>query len=217
MISGRLALPAGQRALDRLGVGDLPGRWLDHAYQRLGSRLGVEGRAEDFGGQIEIDAAWPPGDRGMDSARDSDSDVFGPIDAVCRFRIRLGRVHLIELFVVALLEIDDRPVARPADLDHREAVGGRVCQCDHAVKKAGSGDRQANTGLSGQVAGDRGRVSGGLFVTKADVSNALGLSQPGQVRYRDPRHAEDRVESVELHGIDHQMEAVGDRGGIRFV
>jgi hypothetical protein len=71
------------------------------------------------------------------SARNSNADIFGFADAESRLCVWLRRVHLIKFFVVALLEIDDRPVARPADLDHREAVGGRIRQRDNAVQKAG--------------------------------------------------------------------------------
>ena len=92
--------------------------------------------AKDFGRQIEVDATRPPRHRRMDCARDSNADIFGLADAERRLGVGLRRVHLIEFFVVALLEIDDLAVARPADLDHRKTVGGRVGQRHHTVQKA---------------------------------------------------------------------------------
>ena len=61
MMSGRSALASRSRArsIDS-GVGNLPGRWLDHVYQRSRGRIGIECRAENFGGQIQIDATRPP-------------------------------------------------------------------------------------------------------------------------------------------------------------
>src|SRR5881398_2955821 len=120
----------------------------------------------------------------MYGAGNSNTDVSGLVDAESRFCVWLGRVHLIKLFIVALLEIDDGPVARPADLDHREAVGGRVSKCNHAVQKAGGGHRETDPRLLSQVAGDRGRISGRLFMTKADVSQPFGLRETSQIRDR---------------------------------
>src|SRR5208337_2584268 len=78
--------------------------------------------------------------RTSDRTPDADADVLRPIYPVRGFRIRLGRVHLVELLIVALLEVDDCPVARSANLNHRKAVGGGVGQRHHAVEKTGSRD-----------------------------------------------------------------------------
>jgi hypothetical protein len=116
-----------------------------------------------------------------------------------------------------LLEVDDGPVARAADLDHGEAIGGGVGQRHHAVEEAGSGDGEANAWFLGQVAGDRRGVAGELLVPEADKADAFGLRQPRQVGYRDAGHAIDGVETVELQGIDHQMKSVSNGGSTRFV
>src|SRR5882724_4356132 len=58
----------------------------------------------------------------VSSARQTDSDVLGLIHPIGCLCVRLGRVHLIELLIVALLQVDDGAVARSADLDHREPV-----------------------------------------------------------------------------------------------
>ena len=89
----------------------MAGRWFDYAYQRLISRISVEGRAKDFSGQIEIDAARPPRHRRMYRARNSNADILGLVDAESRFGVWLCRVHLVKFFVVALLEIHDLSVA----------------------------------------------------------------------------------------------------------
>ena len=153
----------------------------------------------------------------MYRARNSNADIFGVIDAESCFGVWLCRVHLIKFFVVALLKIDDRPVARPADLDHREAVGGRISKCHHAVEKAWGGHRETDARLPGQIAGDRSRISGGLFMPKADVPQPFGLRETSQIRDRNTRHAEDSIDSIEFQGIDHKMKPVGDGGRIHFV
>ena len=102
-----------------------------------------------------------------------------------------------------MLKVDDRPVARSADLDHGEPVRGGVGQGHHAVEKAGSRDGEADTRFLRQIAGDRRRVAGGLLMVEADVANAFGLSQPRQVGHRNAGHTVDGVEAIELHGLDH--------------
>src|SRR5438128_9650527 len=108
----------------------------------------------------------------MYGAGNSNTDVSGLVDAESRFCVWLGRVHLIKLFIVTLLEIDDGSVARPADLDHGEAVGGRVSKCNHAVQKAGGGHRETDPRLLRQIAGDRRCVTSGLLVAEADIANS---------------------------------------------
>jgi len=77
-----------------------------------------------------------------------------------------------------LLKVDDRPVARSADLDHGEPVRGGVGQATMPLRKAGAETVRQNARFLRQIAGDRRRVAGGLLVAEADVANALGLSQP---------------------------------------
>src|SRR5207253_10317781 len=120
----------------------------------------------------------------------------------------LGRVHLIERLIVALLQVDDGAVARTADLDHGEPVRGGVRQGDHSVEEPGSRDGEANSRLPRDEAGDGRRVAGGLLVLEADVANAFGLSEPREVGHRNACYTEDRVEPVELQGVDSQVKAV---------
>ena len=134
--------------------------------------------AEHLGGQVEIDAARPPGDGGADRPRDADADILRAVDAVGRLGIGPGGGELVHLLVIALFEIDDRAVGRAADQDHREAVGRRVGQRDQPVQKAGGRDGHADARLLGQKPGDRGGVAGRLLVPEAEIADAL-LPAPG--------------------------------------
>src|SRR6185295_18735845 len=138
------------------------------------------------------------------------------VHPVGRFGVRLGRVHLVQLFVVALLEVDDGPFARPADLDHREAVHGGVGERHHAVQESGRRNSETDARLLRQKAGDRRGVASGLLVPESDEADALRLSQPREVGDRDAGNTEDGVQAVQLQGVDHQVEPVGDAFGGRF-
>ncbi len=86
-------------------------RRIDDLDQRLPAGLGVETGAEHLGGQVEIDAAGPPGDRGADRPRDADADILRAVDPVRRLGVGPGGGELVHLLVIALFEIDDRAVA----------------------------------------------------------------------------------------------------------
>ena len=195
-------------ARDRLRRRGLRRRRIDDLDQRLLRRLDVERRAQHLGRQVEIDAARTPRHGGADRPRDADADVLRPVDAVGRLGVRPGGAELIHLLVIALLEIDDRPVARPADHDHREAVGRGVGQGDHPVQEAGGRDRHADARLLRQIPGDRGRVPGRLLVPKAEVADPFILRQAQQIGDRDARHPKDRVDPVQLQRLHHQVKAV---------
>ena len=109
----------------------------------------------------------------MDGARDSNTDIFGLVNPEGCLGVRFRRIHLIKFFVVALLEIDNFPVARSADLDHGKTVGGSIGERHQAVQETWCGDGQTNPRLLGQITGNRGCISGGLFMPKADVSYSL--------------------------------------------
>src|SRR5208282_5934150 len=156
--------------------------------------------------QIKVDAARASGDSGPDRARNTDADVLGPLDAVGGFGKGLGRVHLVELFVFALLQIDGGPIARSADLYHREAVGGGIRKSHHTVEKAGRRDGQADARLLRQIAGDRRRVTGGGFMAEADIAAPRGLGQTGQIGDRYAGDAIDSVEAVQLQGVHDEVE-----------
>jgi hypothetical protein len=147
----------------------------------------------------------------MDGARDADADIFRLVDAVRGLRKRLRRIQLVHLFVVALLEIDDRAIARAAYEDHGKAIGRGVGQGHHSVEEPGGGDGEANARLLRQIPGDRGGITRTLLVAKAEVSHPFRLCQPCQIGDRDPGDAVDRVDSVEFQSIHHQVESVGYR------
>ena len=177
MISGRSR--SGQQvqgALTASGAGSCRGAGSTTRTSDRAPGLGVERGGQHAGREIEIHAARTAGDGGADGARQTDADVLGAVDAVRRLRVRLGRVHLVELLVVALLEVDDRPVARPADLDHREAVRRGVGQRHHAVEEAGRRDGEADARFLRQEARCGRRVAGGLLVAEADVAHALACA-----------------------------------------
>src|SRR5260370_9772817 len=45
-------------AFDRIWGGNLPGHWIDNAYQRLHTCICVECGTENFRGQVQIDPTW---------------------------------------------------------------------------------------------------------------------------------------------------------------
>ena len=196
------------RATDS-GAGGDGRRRIDDLDQRLLRALHVERRAEHLGRQVEIDAARTPRHGGADRPRDADADVLRAVDPVGRLGKGPGGGELVHLLVIALLEIDDRAVARPADQDHRETVGRGVGQRDQPVEEAGGRDRHADARLLRQIPGDRRRVPGRLLVAEAEVADALVLRQPQQIGDRDAGHPKDRVDPVQLQRLHHQVKAVG--------
>ena len=202
------ALEHVERALDRGRGGDLGRRRIDHLDQRFPPGFGVHHLAEQFGGQIEIDAAGTARDRGADRARKADADIGGVQHAECRLAERLCDRELVHLFIVALLQVDDLALRRTGDQDHREAVGGGVRERGQAVEEAGRRHRQADAGFLGQVAGDRGRITGILLVAEREHADAFGLRHPAEIGDRNARHAVDRLDVVELERIDDEMKAV---------
>jgi hypothetical protein len=160
-----------ERARDRVGRRDLAGCCVDDAHQRVGADLGVNCSAQNRARQIEINAARASRDSRADRAGEANANVLRPLDPVGGFGERLGRVHLVELFVFALLQIDGGPIARPADLDHRKAIGRCIGESDHPVQKAGRRDGQTDAGLPCQIAGDRRCVAGGGLMAEADITD----------------------------------------------
>ena len=96
-----------ERALDRIGRGNLGRRRIDDLDERLPSGLRVHDLTKQLGRQIEIDAARAPGHRSADRAGEADADVGGMQHAEGRLAERLGDGELVHLFVVALLQVDD--------------------------------------------------------------------------------------------------------------
>jgi hypothetical protein len=172
---------------------------------------------QQLGRQVQIDTARAARHGGADRPRHADADIFGVQHPVRRLGIGPCRVELVHLLVVALLQIDDLALARAADQNHRETVGGGVGQRRQAVEKPRGRDGQADTGLLGHVARDRRGIAGMLFVTKPDEAHALGLRQARQIGDGNPDQAEDGVDVIELEGIDDEVEAVGGFAGVCVV
>ena len=202
------ALEEIERALHRIGRGDLARRGIDDLDQRLLAGLRVQGLREQLGRQVQVHAAGAPGQRGADGAGDAHADVLGVQHAEGRLAQRPGDRELVHLFVVALLQVDDLALARAADQDHREAVGRRVGQRREAVQEARRRHREADAGLLRQETGSGRGVAGMLLVAERDQAHAFRLHHACQVGDGDAGQGENGVDVVELQGIDHQMEAV---------
>ncbi len=202
------ALEHVERALDRSGRGDLRGRRIDHLDQRLLAGLGIHHLAEQLCRQIEIDAAGTAGDRRADRAGKTDADVLGVQHAIGRLAQRLRDRELVHLFVIALLEVDDLALGGARDQDHRVAIGGGVRERGETVEEAGRGNREADAGLLGEIAGDARRVACVLLVAEGDHANAGGLGHAAQIRDRDARHIIDGGDAVQLERVDDEMKAI---------
>ena len=144
------------------------------------------------------------------------ADVLDSADAVRSLRERSGRGELIEFFVVAALHVHDRALTRAGDLDHRETVRRGVGQRNQAVEEAGPGHRQAHAGPAGEESGGGRGVAGGGLVPETDEADSRFLRQTGKVGDRDPDEPIDGVDSVELEGVDEDVEAVGQLGRCRL-
>jgi hypothetical protein len=210
------ALQQVQGALHGLGRGNLPWRRIDDLDERLPAGFRVQGLREELARQVEVDAAWPAGHGGANGARDAHADVLGVQHAVSGLGERPGDGELVHLLVVALLQVDDLALARAADQDHREAVGGRMGKRVQAVQEARGGHRETDARLLGKEAGDGRGVAGVLLVAERQHAQALGLCTTGQVGDRNAGQTEDRVDAVQFQGIDDQLKAVG-HWRLRFV
>ena len=204
------ALKHVERALDRLLRRDLRRRRIDDLDQRLLAGPSLHDLAEQLGRQIEVDAAGTARDRGADRARDTNADVGRVQHAERRLAERLGDRELVHLLVVALLQVDDLALGRARDQDHREAVGGGVRQRGETVEEAGRRNREADAGLLGEEARDRGGIASILFMPEREDANPGGLRHAAEVGDRNARHAVDRGEPVELERVDDQIESVGE-------
>jgi len=168
-----------ERAFDRFRRRDLRWRRIDDLHQGFFCRLCIQWRAEGIRGQIKVYAARPARYGGVDRPRNPDTNILWAVDTIRGLGIRLRGIQLIELFVVTLLEINDCPIARSADQYHREAIRGGVRQGQHSVEEPRGRDGETNARLLRQISGYRCGVSCGLFVTKSNVSQTLGLCQSG--------------------------------------
>ncbi len=202
------ALEEIERSRDRGGRRNLRRRRVDDLDERFLSGLCVDHLREQFARQIEIDAAGTTGDRGADRARHADADVRGVQHAERRLAERLGNRQLVHLFVVALLQVDDLTLGRPADQDHRKAVGRRIGQCRQTVEEAGRRHRQADARRLRQETGDGRGVAGVLLMPERDDADAGRLRQTAEVRDRDAWHTVDGLDAVERERLDDEVKAV---------
>src|SRR3546814_15953599 len=87
---------------------------------------------------------------------------------------RLGDGELVQLLVVALLQVDDLALRGAADEDHRIAVGRGMGQRGQAVEEARRRHREADTRLLRQESGNRRRVAGALLVPERSEERRVG-------------------------------------------
>ena len=64
----------------------------------------------------------------------------------------------------------------------------------------------------GQKTGRRRRVAGMLFVAKGDDPHARGLRQARQIGDGNTWQAEDRVDAIELQGLNDQVKTINGLG-----
>ncbi len=196
-------------ALHRVRRGNLAWRRIDYLDQGFFAGLGIHALGKQFGRQVEVDAARPAGYGGADRARDTDTDVLGVEHTKGRLAQRLGDGELVHFLVIALLQVDDLAFAGAGDQDHREAVGGGICQRGQAIEKARRRDGEADTGLAGDESGDGCRVAGVLFMTERNDAYAFRLRLAREVGDRNAGQAINGVEPVEFQGIDDQVKTIG--------
>src|SRR5581483_7211194 len=203
------ALQDVERALHGGGRGDLRRRGIDHLDQRPPALARLDHLAEQLGRQVEIDAARAARHRGANGAGEADADILGMKHAIGRLAHRLGDRELVHLLVVALLQVDDVALRRARHQDHREAVGGGMGERRQAVQEARRGDGEADAGLVGEEARDRRGIARVLLVAERQHADARRLRHAAEIGDGNARHAIDGRETVQLQGVDQQIEAVG--------
>ncbi len=197
------------RALHRLRRGNLARGRIHDLDERVLAGDRVHRLRKELRRQVEVHAARTAGHGGTDRPRDAHADVLGMQDAERGLAQRLGDRELVHFLVVALLQVDDLALRGAADEDHRKAVDRRVRERSHAVEEAGRGHGQADAGLPGEEACDRRGVSGVLFVPERDHAQAVLLHAAREVGDRNAGQTEDRIDAVQLEGIDDELKAVG--------
>src|SRR3546814_7453902 len=78
-------------------------------------------------------------------------------------------------------------------------------QRGQAVEEARRRHREADTRLLRQESGNRRRVAGALLVPEREDPQALALHETAKVGDRNAGHAIDRVDAVELQGVDDEV------------
>jgi len=201
-----------QGAIDRLRCGQLAGSRVDDPPDCVGSGRCLHGLAQHVARDVEVDPARPAGNRGANSACDAAPDVLDPADPVRRLRERPCGVQLVELAVLAALQIDHRSIARARDLDHRKAIRRGVGEGGQAVQEAGCRHRQAHAGPPGEESGSGRGVARRGLLAKTDVADPRRLRDAGEVGDRDADDPVDGVDVVGLEGVHDEVKAVGQTG-----
>ncbi len=200
-----------ERSLDGIRRGDLARSRVHYFYQRLLAFHRVDGLREQPGRQVQIHTARTAGDSRANRTGHANADIFGVQHAIGGLGVWPRGIQLVHLLVVALLQIDDLPLAGSANQDHRKAVGRGIGERRQAVQKAGRGHGQANARLFGHEASDGCRVTRMLFMAKADEAHPFGLREAREVGDGNTHQAENRVEVVQFQRVDDQMKSIGHR------
>ena len=75
--------------------------------------------------------------------------------------------------------------------------------------KAGGGHREADARLARHEAGDGSGIPGVLLMAEGDHAQSCALQLAREVGDRDAGQPEDRIDAVQLEGIDDERKAVG--------
>src|SRR5262245_4636319 len=197
-------------AFDRFRSWNLRRRGIDHLYERLLSGLGIHHLTEQLGRQIQIDTARTSGNSCADRARKPDADVLRMEHAEGRLAKGLGDRELVDLLVVAVVQVDDLTIGGARHKDYGEAIGGGVGERSQTVKKPGSRNGKTNARLLGEEAGDRRCIARVLLMAKRNDAYAGSLRHAAEVGHRNAWHAVNRIQAVELESIDDEVKAVGE-------
>ena len=195
MTSGFSALRSSSIArLDRVRIGQAARR-LGAARRQDDARL-VRAALVDVVGQVQVDRARAAVDAGAHRLLHVVGDA---LDAVGTRRVLDERARgfdlrrLLEGAHVVLVG-----VVRPAQQQHRPAVGPGVRQARDAVHHARPADGQARARAAGQIADGAGGVARRLLVAKAVVADSLFLRGHRHADHGEPDHAEHVVHALLL-------------------
>ena len=181
--------------------------WSKEGCLRL---LYVQGHAEHGCGDIEVHPTRSSRQGSTNGSGHSCRNILRTIDAVSRFHKRFRYIHLVEPFVIALLQVDNVTVTRTTDLYHRKTVDGGFGQGSQAIQKTGSRNGEADTWLLGKIATDSSSMTCRLFMTEPDVSDTGLLGIPCQIGHRNAHHSENGFHTIHLQGIYQEMHTVGE-------
>ena len=171
--------------------------------------LGVHSSREHCCGNVKIDSAGAAREGGAHGTRNSRGNVLGAVDAVGCLCKGLCDVHLVQPLVVALLQVDDVAVARPANLYHGESVDSGTGECREPVQESRRRHCEAYSRLSCEESAYCGCVPRRLLVTESNVSYSHLLCASRKVGDGDSHYSENSLNAVHLQCIHHQVHAIG--------